>query len=84
MTTTKQLELTFDGSSSFKPRVRHRCPLTLARWWFDRMQRTVAEAMAIKEARQARPEQQHLTLPLRRETTVRFRPQPARPLAPAA
>jgi hypothetical protein len=88
MTTTQQLELTFDGSSSFQPRVRHRqrCPLTLARWWFDRMHRTVAEAMALKEARSNRAEQQHLALPLQRETTVRFRPRAVEvePLAPAA
>ncbi|MCP5521724.1 MAG: hypothetical protein H7A46_09265 [Verrucomicrobiales bacterium] len=82
---TTQLELTFDGSASFQPRMRHRCPLSLARWWFDRMHRTVAAAMSLKELRRARSEQQQLALSSpATTTTVRFNPRRAEPLAPAA
>lgn len=81
---TQQLELTFDDSTAFRPRLQRRCPLQLARWWFHRMHRTVAEAMALRERREARLKQQHLTLPPARPASVRFRPQQVEPLAPAA
>jgi hypothetical protein len=58
----QQLELTFDGSHSFRPVIRRQRRLTSARWWFAQMHKVVDGAMDWQPATAPRPEQAHLKL----------------------
>jgi hypothetical protein len=59
---TQQLELTFDGSQGFEPRVRSQ-PARAARaqWWFAQIHQLISRAAVARPP--GRPEQVHLALP---------------------
>ncbi len=57
----QQLELTFDGSTRFHPKIGLRRQ-SRARWWFARMRRVVDQALDWRPAPPPRPEQIHLAL----------------------
>ena len=62
-TNKQQLELTFDSSAAFRPRITHRQGRqSRARWWFAQMRAAVDRALDWKPAPAARPEQAYLTL----------------------
>jgi hypothetical protein len=56
-----QLEMSFDGSTRFHPRIRHRRQ-SRAQWWFSQMRRVVDQALDWRPAPPPRPEQTYLTL----------------------
>jgi hypothetical protein len=58
-----QLEMSFDASTSFSPRLRVRQRRqSRAQWWFAQMRRVVDQALDWKPAPPARPEQSYLRL----------------------
>lgn len=57
----KQLEMSFDGSNSFRPHIRRRRQ-SRAQWWFARMREVVDQAFDWRPAPPPRPAQTYLTL----------------------
>jgi len=57
----QQLEMSFDASASFRPRIRPRRQ-SRAQWWFDRMRDVVDQALDWRPAPTPRPEQIQLAL----------------------
>ena len=56
--TTQQLELTFDGSAHFEPRLRPQGRVARAQWWFDQIHKRIRAA--VTPPRPGRPEQRDL------------------------
>ena len=57
----QQLEMTFDGSTRFRPEIRPRRQ-SRGRWWFARMRQVVDQALDWRPAPTPRPEQIQLAL----------------------
>jgi hypothetical protein len=59
----QQLELSFDGTVAFRPRITQRQRRqSRARWWFNQMRAVVDRALDWKPAPAPRPEQVPLAL----------------------
>jgi hypothetical protein len=59
----QQLELSFDGSEAFRPRMTQRTRRqSRAQWWFAQMRAVVDRAFDWNTAPAPRPEQVHLAL----------------------
>ena len=53
----QQLEISFDGTCSFRPVTRRQKRLARAHWWFGQMRQVVNRAMDWEPAQEARTEQ---------------------------
>jgi hypothetical protein len=60
-TNKQQLEMSFDGTTRFYPRIRRRRQ-SRAQWWFARMREVVDQAFDWRPAPPTRPVQTYLTL----------------------
>ena len=62
----QQLEISFDGTCSFRPVTHRQKRMARAHWWFSQMRLVVNRAIDWEPAGEPRPEQTYLGLPQKR------------------